>query len=166
MQLHELDFTTGAAVTTGIIGTLDQVPALAVEPEGVPSLFTRLGGLTAVTAVVDDFLANVAADGRINRFFTQTVASPARVTALRQNLIDQVCAGSGGPCEYKGRDMKSAHAGMMISDVEFDALVDDLVKSMDKFSVPVAEKAALLGILAPMRGDIVEKRQQQMIPAQ
>lgn len=163
VQLHEVTFANGTAALTGTIGTLDQVSALAVEPAGIPSLFTRLGGMEAVSAVVDDFLSNVVADNRINRFFTQTLANPSRVSALRQNLIDQVCEGSGGPCQYKGRDMKSAHAGMMITDVEFDALVDDLVKSLDKFQVPLAEKAALLGILAPMRGDIVEKRQMQLI---
>ena len=124
---------------------------------------SRLGGLEAVSAVVDQFLSNVVGDDRINKFFSSTVASPARVAALRQNLIDQVCEGSGGPCQYKGMDMKSAHRGMMISDVEFDALVEDLVLALDKFNVPATEKAALIGVLGPMRGDIVEKKQMQML---
>jgi truncated hemoglobin YjbI len=162
-QLYEINFAMGSATLIGTVGVLDQISAIAVEPPGVPSLFTRLGGMAAVEAVIDEFLKNVAGDARINRFFAQTVASPARTAALRQNLIDQVCAGSGGPCEYKGLDMKTAHRGMNISDVEFDALVEDLVKALDRFQVPTAEKAALLGILAPMRGDIVESRQMKLL---
>jgi truncated hemoglobin YjbI len=164
-QLYEINFAMGSATLIGTAGVLDQISALAVEPPGVPSLFTRLGGMAAVEAVIDEFLKNVVSDVRINRFFSQTVATPARVAALRQNLIDQVCAGSGGPCEYKGLDMKTAHRGMNISDVEFDALVADLVKALDRFQVPTAEKAALLGILAPMRGDIVESRQMMLLEA-
>ena len=69
----------------------------------MPTLFTNLGGLTAISAVV------VVADNRINKFFAQTMASPQRVASLRQKLLDQVCAGSGGPCQYKGGEMKSVH---------------------------------------------------------
>lgn len=163
VQLYELDFTANKATLTGTVGTLDQVNAIAVDLGGQPVLFTRLGGLPAVSAVIDEFLGNVVGDNRINKFFSATVASPARVAALRQNLIDQVCAGAGGPCQYKGADMKTAHKGMQITDVEFDALVEDLVKALDKFNVPLEEKAALLGVLSPMRGDIVEKKQMQLL---
>lgn len=163
-QLYEVDLTAKTVTLTGTIGVLDQMSALTVVPAGMLTpLFDRLGGLDAITAVVDDFLGNVVGDDRINKFFAETVKSPGRVQALRRNLIDLVCVGSGGPCEYKGRDMKRAHQGMQISDVEFDALVEDLVKSLDKFKVPVTEKAALLGVLAPMRGDIVEVRQMKML---
>lgn len=166
VQLYEISFTTNRATLVGTVGNLDQVTAIAVEPPGVPSLFTRLGELPAISAVVDQFLANVVGDKRINGFFAQTVTSKDRVAALRQNLIDQVCAGAGGPCTYKGGDMKSVHRGMAIGDVEFDALVDDLVQALDKFMVPLPEKAALLGVLSPMRGDIVEKRQMQLLAPQ
>ncbi len=166
VQLYEIDFANARATLTGTIGTLDQITALAVEPAGVPTLFTNLGGLTAISAVVDEFLGIVVADNRINKFFAATVASPQRVTALRQNLIDQVCAGAGGPCAYTGKDMKSAHRTMQITDVEFDALVEDLVKALDKFNVPLPEKAALIGVLAPMRADIVEKKQMQILAGQ
>jgi hemoglobin len=72
-------------------------------------------------------------------------------------LVDQICQASGGPCTYTGRDMKSAHAGMGISGGEFDALVGDLVATLNKFKVPELEKNELLGTLGPMKGDIVEK---------
>ena len=114
------------------------------------SLYDRLGGKPAITAVVDDFVANVAADNRINGFFART-----NIPRLKAQLVDQICAGSGGPCSYTGRDMRSAHAGMGVTDAHFNALVEDLVKSLDKFKVPEREKNELLGLLGPMKSDIV-----------
>ena len=114
------------------------------------SLYDRLGGQPAVTAVVDDFVGNVAADSRINGFFART-----DIPRLKKNLVDQICAGTGGPCTYSGRDMKSAHKGMNITDAQFGALVEDLVKTLDKFKVPEKEKGELLGVLGPMKPQIV-----------
>ena len=71
--------------------------------------------------------------------------------------MDQICQGSGGPCKYMGKDMKSAHAGMGISGGDFTALVEDLVGALDKFKVGDKEKNELLGVLGPMKSDIVEK---------
>ena len=70
-------------------------------------------------------------------------------------LVEQICAASGGPCTYTGRDMKTAHAGMGITSPQFDALVEDLVATLDKFKVPVREKNELLSVLGPMKSDIV-----------
>ena len=114
------------------------------------SLYDRLGGKPAITAVVDDFVANVAADNRINGFFAKT-----DIPRLKRLLVEQICAGSGGPCTYTGRDMKTAHMGMGVADEHFGALVEDLVKSLDKFKVPAREKNELLGVLGPMKTDIV-----------
>jgi hemoglobin len=72
------------------------------------------------------------------------------------SLIDQVCEATGGPCTYSGRDMRTTHDGMAVTGGEFEALVADLVATLEHFSVPDAEKAELLGVLAPMRADIVE----------
>ena len=79
----------------------------------------------------------------------------ARPTSDKGPGLEQICAGTGGPCTYTGRDMKSAHAGMGITDAQFNALVEDLVKSLDKFKVPEKEKGELLGILGPMKPSIV-----------
>jgi len=114
------------------------------------SLYDRLGKMDAITAVVDDFVANVAADARINAFFAN-----ADVPHLKKMLVDQICAATGGPCKYTGKDMKTAHAGMGVKSPDFDALVEDLKKSLDKFKVPAKEQGELLGALAPMKGDIV-----------
>ena len=114
------------------------------------SLYQRLGGNDAVTAVVDDAIGNIAADIRINRRFAS-----AGISQLNKNLVDLICARTGGPCTYGGRDMSAAHEGMNIRDDEFDALVEDLIKSLDKFKVPAREKGELLGILGHMKNAIV-----------
>jgi hemoglobin len=121
------------------------------------SLYERLGKTEAITAVVDEFLKNVVGDDRINKFFADTVKDPKQVAKLRQNLIDQICEATGGPCKYKGKKMEKAHKGMNISDADFGALVEDLVKALDKFNVPAPEKNELLGALAALKGDIVGK---------
>ena len=115
------------------------------------SLYERLGGKNAITAVIDDFVARCAGDSRINGKFART-----DIPRLKASLIDQVCEAAGGPCTYSGRDMKTTHQGMSVTAGEFDALVADLVATLNKFSVPEAEKNELLGVLGPLRSDIVE----------
>ena len=121
------------------------------------TLYQRLGGKKAITAVVDEFVSRVAADSRINSFFAKAAADPARLASFKMKLVDQICQASGGPCKYTGKDMKSAHAGMGISGADFGALVEDLVGALDKFKVGEKEKNDLLGALGPMKSDIVEK---------
>jgi hemoglobin len=121
------------------------------------SLYVRLGGKKSIQAVVDEFINVVAADTRINKFFAETAKDPKRLNKFNKNLVDQICEASGGPCKYKGKDMKAAHLGMGVSEADFNALVEDLVKALDKFNVGAAEKDQLLAALGPMKGDIVEK---------
>lgn len=124
---------------------------------GEKSLYERLGGKKAITAVVDEFVANVAADARINKFFALTASDPKRMATFKGNLVDQICQAGGGPCRYAGKSMKEAHAGMGISTADFNALVEDLVKALDKLKVGEKEKNELLSVLGPMKGDIAEK---------
>ena len=121
------------------------------------SLYDRLGGKKAITAVVDEFVGRVAADTRINGYFAAAAADPKRLASFKMKLVDQICQASGGPCKYTGKDMKTAHMGMGISGPQFDALVGDLVGALDKFKVGEKEKGELLGALGPMKSDIVEK---------
>ena len=107
--------------------------------------------------MVDEFVARVAADNRINAFFKQTASDPKRLASFKAKLVDQICEASGGPCKYKGKSMKAAHAGMGISGADFGALAEDLVGALDKFMVKEADKNTLLGVLGPMKSDIVEK---------
>ena len=114
------------------------------------SLYDRLGGKPAITSVVDDFVGNVAGDGRINQRFAN-----ANIPRLKTMLVDQICEATGGPCKYTGKTMKAAHKGMGITDTDFNALVEDLVKALDKFNVGTTEKNELLGALGGLKGDIV-----------
>jgi hemoglobin len=115
------------------------------------SLYERLGGIDAITAVVVDFRDRVARDDRINLKFART--DLGRLTKM---LIDQVCEATGGPCKYTGRSMKEAHAGMRVTNGEFGALVDDLVATLNHFKVGKGEQDELLGILGPLKPEIVE----------
>jgi hemoglobin len=136
------------------------LPVMAGAQAGAKqkSLYDRLGGKKAITAVVDEFVGRVAADNRINHFFAATASNPAQLASFKGKLVDQICEAAGGPCKYTGKDMKTAHQGMGISAADFNALIEDLVGALDKFKVGKAEKDQLLGVLGPMQGAIVEKR--------
>ncbi|NJN95558.1 MAG: group 1 truncated hemoglobin [Anaerolineales bacterium] len=133
------------------VPALQSEHAADVSTAAGPSLYDRMGGQAAIQAVVDEFLKNVAADNRINKFFANT-----DLARLNKLLVEQICQGSGGPCIYTGRSMKESHMGLGISDADFNALVEDLVKALDTFNVPEQEQNDLLSILGPMQPDIVE----------
>lgn len=149
-RIASLAMVLGLALTVSACNTMGSSPAGTTAAER--SLYDRLGGKTAITAVVDDFVGRVAGDTRINGKFAN-----ANIPRLKSMLVDQICQASGGPCTYTGRDMKSTHAGMGVSSSDFDALVGDLVATLNKFKVPEREKNELLGALGPMKGDIVER---------
>lgn len=119
------------------------------------SLYERLGGKEALVAVVDDFVARAAADERVNQKFARS-----DIARLKFMLVEQLCAATGGPCTYTGRSMASTHRNMRVTEGEFNAIVEDLVATLDKFQVPAAEKDELLGILGPLKSQIVEVNSQ------
>ncbi len=128
------------------------------DADGSTVYFNQLGGHAAVTAVVDTFLGNVGGDARINGRFAST-----DLVNLGNLLVEQICDATGGYCVYSGQDMLTAHAGMCISDAEFDAMVEDLFATYDDMAIPYSETLdgselgdTLALTLAGMRGDIVE----------
>jgi len=121
------------------------------------SLYQRLGGKKGIQSVVNDFAARCAADQRISSYFAQTVADAKRLADFKQKLADQICEAAGGPCKYTGKDMKSAHKGMGITSDAFNYLVEDLAATLGKLKVGPNEQNELIGLLAPMKADIVEK---------
>jgi hemoglobin len=131
-------------------------PPAAARPEATPaaaaspSLYERLGGRDAIRAVVTDFQARVLADARINAFFRG--ADDERLATL---LVEQICEVTGGPCRYGGRSMREAHAGMQVTDPQFDALVEDLAASLRRFGVAEREQTELLTLLGGLRREIV-----------
>ena len=139
-------------LAVAVLATTVGAPALSQAATDDRSLYERLGGTGPITAVVGKFVTIVAGDKRINGYFAK-----ADIVKLKQHLINMVCQASGGPCEYTGRDMKTAHKGMGVTGAAFGALVGDLIEALDTFNVPEREKGELLGVLGPMKGDIVEK---------
>ncbi len=117
------------------------------------SLYDRLGQKPAIEAVTDMFLANVVADSRINASFAHLDADG--VAKLRGHLVDQICEATGGPCKYTGKSMREAHTGMNITEEQFTALVEALVKALGDAKVGQTEQDELLGALGSMKGDIV-----------
>ncbi|OGS90502.1 MAG: hemin transporter [Gallionellales bacterium GWA2_60_18] len=114
------------------------------------NLYDRLGGKPALNAVVGELWSVVAADSRINGRFAHT-----KPEVFGAQLVDFLCQASGGPCQYTGHDMKSAHTGMMLTDAEFNALAEDTIKALDKFKVPAREKDEVIGMLGSLKGDVI-----------
>ncbi|HEX6045451.1 MAG TPA: group 1 truncated hemoglobin [Pyrinomonadaceae bacterium] len=135
-------FTTGA---TGITASQPQQK----------SLYDRIGGYNALAAVVDDFIVRLVTDKQFEKFFIgQSTDSKKRI---RQHILDQFCAATGGPCVYTGREMKTSHAGLGITNAEWDAAAKHLVASLDKFKVPEKEKGEILAFVTSLKKDIVEE---------
>lgn len=114
------------------------------------TLYSRLGGQPAIEAVVGRTLTIVAADNRINDRF-----AGSDLEQLNQSLVDQICEATGGPCKYTGPDMVTAHAGLNLTDAEFDAFAEDIVAAMNDLDVPAEEQSELMGLLGGMRADVV-----------
>ncbi len=140
-------------VSASMAGSSMAKPAMAAPARRGGSLYDRLGGMAAISAVVEDFAGNVLNDPRINKKFAKTDAP-----RLLANLKDFVCNATGGPCQYNGLSMKASHDHMRVTGGEFNALVEDLVKTLDKFNVQEQEKKELLGALAGLKGDIVKAK--------
>jgi hemoglobin len=115
------------------------------------SLYDRLGGVEAITAVARAFDDRAGKDDRINQKFART-----NLERLTREFVDQLCQDTGGPCTYTGLSMKKAHTNMGVTNGEFDAFIEDLVAVLDDFKVGQAEQGELLNLLLPMRADIVE----------
>lgn len=142
---------------------------IVTDADGDTAYFNRIGGVEGISSLVGTLLDNVGADIRINGFFADT-----DLRELRQLLVEQICEATGGYCVYSGRSMVATHAGLCITDEDFDALVGDLLAAIDSETRYNADRdgpdghqysAALDGsklfdplliTLSGMRGDIVE----------
>ena len=160
MKLKAITFSVlmAAAMTvfyTSCTKSNDTTPTQNTTNTAAKTLYDSLGGINAISAVTDQFLTNVVADNVINSRFAATVSDSFRLRLLRQNLIEQICSASGGPCQYLGKTMMQAHKGMNISSKEFGALVGDLSAALDKFNVSAANKNSLLTKLGALESQIV-----------
>ena len=119
------------------------------------TLYQRLGGYDAIAAVTDDMIGRLAADPQLGRFLAGLNDDSKK--KLRQHFVDFLCSATGGPCLYTGRDMRTSHKGLGISDADWDASVVDLTATLDKFKVPARERAEVLAAVSSLKKDIVEK---------
>lgn len=114
------------------------------------SLYMALGAQAGITQLSDDFVTRLMADKRMRPFFEKT-----NLPHFKLQLADQFCAVSGGPCVYKGADMKSSHANFDIAKADFNALVEVLQQSMDAKGISFREQNRLLALLAPMHREVI-----------
>jgi hemoglobin len=105
--------------------------------------------------VTDDFIGRLAGDPQLGKFFAGH--STHSLKKIRQLVVDQLCNATGGPCVYIGLDMKTSHAGLGITEKDWDASVKHLVATLDKFNVPAKEKDEVLTTVSSLKKDIVEK---------
>ena len=119
------------------------------------TLYRRLGGYDSLAVLTDDFIGRLVRDRSLSRFFSG--ASEEAKGRIRQHLLDQLCAASGGPCLYVGRDMKTAHRGLGIGEADWAATVGHLIASLDRHGIAPKEKDEVLAIVAGLKKGIVEK---------
>ncbi len=124
--------------------------ACSTTREAPDALYQALGGKSGVHELATNLLVNIAHDERIVDLFRD-----AKIDRLRDKLAEQFCVLGGGPCTYTGDTMMQAHAGMHITDAQFNALVEDLIKAMESQGIAVRAQNHLLALLAPMHADIV-----------
>jgi hemoglobin len=132
---------------------VEEVP---MATQDSPSLYERLGGVYSIATVIDDFIDRIMIDPRLNANPRVDEAhhrvSPAGFKYL---VTEMVCWATGGPQKYTGRSMKDSHQHLMITATEWEAFLDDLQQTLDKFAVPQAEQAEIKAIVASTRADIV-----------
>jgi hemoglobin len=148
----------GLLILMGTIGlaacaTMRSEPSLYDRFRAVDGTGITRQGRDAIGVVVESFVANMVADSRVNARFKDM--QPAARGKLTSSLSDQLCEATGGPCSYYGKDMKATHAGMKITEAEWNATVENMAKALDKHKVPEREKKELLAALGPMKADIV-----------
>lgn len=144
----------GRHLITATVFAAALLAARAPDAFAQDSLYKRLGGYDAIAAVTDDFVGRLLGDERFATFFVgHGDASKGRI---RQLVVDQLCAATGGPCIYIGRDMRSVHQGLGITEDDWSAAVAHLTASLDKFEVGETEKSEVLGALGPLKADIVQ----------
>jgi len=121
-----------------------------------PSLYERLGGVYNIATVVDDFIDRIMIDGRLNANpMVDEAHHRVPPAGFKYLVTEMVCWATGGPQKYTGRSMKDSHQNLKITPAEWEAFLDDLQQTLDKFGVPQVEQAELKAIVASTRDDIV-----------
>jgi hemoglobin len=135
-------------IATMMLGFVGAVSAQTMSSSS--ALYQAFGEKAGLVKLMDDFVPRLQADPRLAEAFKN-----ANVANLKSQLVNQICQVSGGPCEYKGPDMKVVHSNMDITKTDFNALVEVLQKSMDAQGIAFSSQNQLLAKLAPMHRDVI-----------
>jgi len=118
------------------------------------TLYERLGGYDAISAVVNDLLPRLESDSRLGRFWEHR--GEDGINREKQLLIDFLCANAGGPLLYTGRDNKTSHRGMGVSETDWEKFIGHLNATLDNFQLPTQERSDVIAFIESTRADIVE----------
>lgn len=151
MRLRSVGFVIAVVLLVQPLVFAQGNPA-STQPQSA-TLYQRLGGYDALAAVTDDFIGRLIGDPQLKRFF-EGFSTDSKVR-IRQHVLDFLCQATGGPCKYTGRDMKTAHTGLNITESDWNITVKHLTATLDKFKVPDKEKNEVLQAIAAQKGDIV-----------
>jgi len=132
------------------LGTL----ARARESNMPDTLYARLGGYDAIAAVSEDLVGRLQTDKQLGRFWANRGEDGVR--REKQLLIDFLCASAGGPLLYVGRDMKTSHRGMGVSESDWRLFAGHLQATLDKSKVPATERAEVLAFVESTKRDIMD----------
>jgi hemoglobin len=145
-------FLLAAALLAGAFAASAQTASSSAPPAADDSLYQAFGRKEGLVKLMDDFVPRLMADARMQPFFKET-----NLKNLKEQLVDQLCVVSGGPCKYSGADMKSVHADFDIRKGDFNALVEVLQHAMDAQGIAFSAQNRMLARLAPMHRDIITK---------
>ena len=120
-----------------------------------PSLYKRLGGYDAIVAVTNDFVGRLVTNKDLSKYFVGS--SDDSKTKITSHIIDMVCKVTGGPCTYTGRDMKTVHTGLGITESDWTVMAGLFTETLNKFKVPKKEQDELFVIVGSVKKDIVQK---------
>lgn len=147
---------TGIAAAVAVLALGALLGATACAPSAplapTPSLFARLGGMDNVTAVVDGFVAQVAADPRSKRTF-----AGVNLSRLKASVVSHICSLSGGPCKYAGDSMALAHRGMALTNEELQVMGEYVDQALRRRGVAREDREELETILDKLAGEVLNK---------
>jgi hemoglobin len=133
-------------------GDMAQIEPVAANP----TLYDRLGGVYSIATVVDDFIDRIMADPRLNANpYVDEAHHRVPPAGFKYLVTEMLCAAAGGPQVYTGRDMAASHSHLKITGEEWRAFMEDLAQTLDKFSVPAAERAEIVALVESTRAAIV-----------
>src|SRR3974377_1186053 len=115
------------------------------------TLYERLGGSDAITAVANNLMPRLMSDPQLGRFWAHR--GNDRLAREKQLLVDFLCASAGGPLYYRGRNMKLSHIGMRISNSDWKLFIGHLAATLEKFNVPERERQEVFAFVESTKAD-------------